>query len=125
MSRTKTEDMFALSPSHNFYYYIEPTDMRMSFNGLSGKVMDHYENTNQTNAVYLFVNKRRDKMKILHWTQEGLMIYYKRLERGFYELPKYELTQSMVCLTYTKMIMIIDGISIVKLSENKRYKSKK
>lgn len=117
--------MFALSPSHNFYYYLESTDMRMSFNGLSGKVIEHYEQTNQTNAVYLFVNKNRDKMKILQWTDSGLMIYYKRLEKGIYQLPKYELSQSLVSLTYTKMIMIIDGISIVGLTENNRYKPQK
>ena len=114
--------MFALSPSHNFYYYLESTDMRMSFNGLSGKVMEHYDQTNQTNAVYLFVNKKRDKLKILQWTDSGLMIYYKRLEKGVYQLPKYELTQSLISLTYTKMIMIIDGIHIVNLTEKRRYK---
>ena len=54
--------MFALSNGQNFYYYIGITDMRKSFNGLSGIVHEHKEQSGFEELVYVFVNRRRDKV---------------------------------------------------------------
>ncbi len=99
--------------------------MRKSFNGLSGLVLDHKEQSNCSDLVYIFVNRRRDKVKILQWKSNGFMLYYKRLEEGTFKFPKYEIEVSLVNLSYTEMIMLIDGISIVNLNKHKRYSSKR
>ena len=68
------------------------------------------------------MNRRRDKTKILQWKSNGFLMYYKRLEEGTFKFPKYEIESSLVKLNYTEMVMLIDGISIINLKKNKRYK---
>jgi transposase len=113
--------MFALSSSQRYYYYIGSTDMRKSFNGLSGLVNDHKNQVDMDDLVYIFVNRRKDKVKLLQWKSNGFMLYYKRLEEGTFKFPKYDIASSVVKLNYTEMIMLIDGISILNLKKNKRY----
>ena len=98
--------------------------MRKSFNGLSGLVINHKElQCTGEEVAYMFVNKRRDKLKIMHWSSSGLLLYYKRLEEGTFKFPKYEISNSLIALSYTETIMLIDGISIVNVKKNKRYSS--
>lgn len=115
--------MFTLSSTQKFQLYTEPTDMRKSFNGLSGIVSDFYKNGLSNATVFIFINKRRDKVKLLHWVGSGFLLYYKRLEEGTFELPNYEVEQGMILLSYTQMVMLIDGISIVNIKKRKRYLS--
>ena len=53
------------------------------------------------------------------------MLYYKRLEKGVLEFPKYDIEEGLVVLTYTEMIMILDGISIISVNKKERYLSPK
>lgn len=114
--------MFTLSSTQEFQLYTEPTDMRKSFNGLSGIVSDIHQSVVST-TVFVFVNKRRDKIKLLHWVGGGYLLYYKRLEQGTFELPNYDIEKGMIQLSYTQMVMLIDGISIVNIKREKRYSS--
>ena len=117
--------MFALSSRQKFYYYTEDTDMRKSFNGLSGLVEGHKEQVELEEVVYIFVNRKKDKAKILQWKSNGFFFFFLRLEEGTFKFPKYEITSSLVKLNYTELIMLIDGISIINLKKNKRYKPQK
>ncbi len=72
--------MFTLSSNNRFHLYSQPTDMRKSFNGLSGLVENELERTPLSGEVFLFINKRRDKIKLLHWGAGGYTLYYKQLE---------------------------------------------
>lgn len=116
--------MLGLGTEHTYYYYLKSVDMRKGFNGLSGLVRDHIEEGN-SNAVYAFINKQRDKFKMLHWRAGGFVLYYKRLEKGVFELPKYDIEEGLVVLTYTEMVMVLDGISIVNTKKKERYLSTK
>ena len=60
-------------------------------------------------------------MKLLHWTGGGFVLYYKRLEEGSFELPQYDMDASLILLNYTKIVMLIDGISILNIKKRKRY----
>lgn len=113
--------MFSLGERHKYYYYIGITDMRKSFNSLSGLVIDHIEQNKGEMSVYLFINRRRDKLKILQWQPNGYLLYYKRLESGTFNFPSYEIEQGLLELSYTEMIMIIDGISVINLKKHKRF----
>ena len=113
--------MLGLGTEHTYYYYLPAVDMRKGFNGLSGIVSNHIRESREENVVYAFINKRKDKLKLLHWRSGGFVLYYKRLERGVFELPKYDLEEGLVVLSYTQMIMILDGISIVSLRKKDRY----
>ena len=95
--------------------------MRKSFNGLSGLVQYHKSQKDSEEMVYLFVNRRRDKIKILQWKSNGFLLYYKRLEEGTFKFPKYDIESSLVKLDYAEMVMLIDGISIINLKKHKRF----
>lgn len=99
--------------------------MRKSFNGLSGMIQGHLEPDKTQEVVYLFVNRRRDKIKILQWQPNGYLLYYKRLEEGTFKFPKYEIESGLIEFSYTEMIMVLDGISIINLKRHKRYRDKK
>ena len=97
--------------------------MRKGFNGLSGIVQEHMNQNQGANLVYAFINKKKDKLKLLHWRVGGFVLYYKRLEKGIFELPEYDIEEGLVVLTYTEMIMILDGIRIINMHKKERYQT--
>ena len=113
--------MFTLSSSNRFHLYSDPTDMRKSFNGLSGLVENELGRTPSHGDVFLFINRRRDKIKLLHWTAGGYTLYYKRLEAGTFELPQYDVSCASISISYTQMVMIVDGLSIANIERRKRF----
>ena len=113
--------MFTLSSSHRFHLYSQPTDMRKSFDGLSGLVNNVLERNLFHGDVFIFINKRRDKIKLLHWQGIGFTLYYKRLEKGTFELPQYDETVKSIALSYTQMVMIVDGLTISNIQKRKQY----
>ena len=115
--------MFALTTSHRFQLYSAPTDMRKSFDGLCGIVQDCLDQSPQSGEVFVFINKRRDKIKLLHWAGSGFMLYYKRLESGTFEFPAYDSGSSVLRLSYVQMVMLIDGICIVNIKRKAHYSS--
>jgi len=62
-----------------------PTDMRKSFDGLTGLVQESFGQDPLTGHLFLFLNRRRDRIKVLFWDQDGLVIYYERLEAGTFQ----------------------------------------
>ena len=81
--------MFALTDSQKFYLYTKPADMRKSFNGLSGLIVRAMQKNPLSGEIFIFINKKRDMMKLLHWQNGGFMLYFKRLEKGTFEIPGY------------------------------------
>jgi len=113
--------MFTLSSSHKFHLYSQPTDMRKSFDGLSGLVQNNLGRNPCSGEVFIFINRRRDKIKLLHWQGISFTLYYKRLEEGTFELPKYDQSVGSIALNYTQIVMIIDGLTIKNIHKRKRY----
>ena len=79
--------MIGLTSHHKYYLYSEVCDMRKGFNGLSGIVRSKMKRSPLDGSVYMFINRRRDRLKMLVWESGGFMLYYKRLEQGTFELP--------------------------------------
>lgn len=113
--------MFALSSENTFHLYSHPTDMRKSFDGLSGLVHNNLGYNPISGEVFIFINKSRDKIKLLHWQGSGYLLYYKRLEKGTFEVPRYDASIGSITLSYAQMVMIIDGLSIKNLQKRVRY----
>lgn len=114
--------MFALSESHNYFLYRQPTDMRKGFDGLSGLVRTEMSRDPQDGSVYLFINRRRDRLKVLVWREGGFVLYYKRLESGTYELPSSVNTDKIVHINWETLVFIIRGIRLEEIKRKKRYK---
>lgn len=113
--------MFALGTSHNFQLYNHPTDMRKSFDSLCGLVINDLGQRPENGTVYIFINKVRNKVKLLHWQSGGFILYYKRLESGTFELPQYATEVGSLRLSYSQLILLIDGIAITNITRKKRY----
>lgn len=79
--------MVNLSSGSRYYLWREPVDMRKSFDGLQGLVTGQMGRDALSGEVFIFMNRRRDQVKMLVWDRSGFVIYYKRLERGRFELP--------------------------------------
>lgn len=73
--------------------------------------------------VYLFINKLRNKVKILHWRTGGFVLYYKRLENGTFEIPHYDRSVKSIQLDYTQLILLFDGITVGNPHQKSRYKT--
>lgn len=113
--------MFTLSSSLTFQLYSQPTDMRKSFDSLCGLVQNQLEQSPTNGDVYVFINKTRNKIKLLHWAGSGFVLYYKRLESGTFEHPQYDIQTGSYQLGYSQMVMLIDGISIKNIERKKHY----
>jgi len=113
--------MLSLSSSNGFHLYLRPTDMRKSFDGLSGLIRNDLERDPLNGEVFMFINKSRDKIKLLHWQGVSFTLYYKRLERGTFELPSYQLKSGSIKLSYVQVVMILDGLTIKNIHRRKVY----
>lgn len=113
--------MFTLSSINRFHLYSQPTDMRKSFDGLSGIIQDALGSNPCSGDVFVFINRRRDKVKLLHWQGISFMLYYKRLEEGTFEVPNYDPQVGSITLNYTQMVMLVDGLTIKNIHKRKSY----
>jgi len=111
--------MFSLTSSHRYYLYDQPTDMRKSFDGLSGIVQSQLQRNPANGSVYVFINKKRNKIKLLHWESGGFALYYKRLEKGVYEMPRTRDKNHQ--LSWSTLMMIVEGISLDYLRRRPRF----
>lgn len=95
--------------------------MRKSFDGLSGIVQGQLMRNLTSGEVFIFVNRRRNKVKLLRWEQGGFILYYKRLEQGTFELPKFEKGSVSYRMSWSGLMLMIEGISIEKSKQRRRY----
>ncbi len=113
--------MFTLGSSLVFQLYSKPTDMRKSFDGLCGLVQNQLGQSPTNGEVYVLINKMRNKIKLLHWAGSSFVLYYKRLESGTFEHPKYDIETGSYQLSYPQIVMLVDGISIKNIERKKHY----
>jgi len=113
--------MMHLPASVRVYLCLSPCDMRRSFDGLHALVRDHLELDPFAGHLYLFGNKRRDRLKILYWDRDGFVLWYKRLEEGKFKLPRPREGARTVELRASELAMILDGIDVSKLKRVPRY----
>jgi transposase len=113
--------MLGLTFRHTYYYYHQAADMRKGFDGLSGVVRDQMGSDPLDGSVYLFVNRRRDRMKLLVWESGGFVMYYKRLECGTFELPKGHVEARKIQMNWETLVLMIQGIRLEKIVKKKRY----
>jgi transposase len=113
--------MFTLGQSHQFHLYSRATDMRKSFDSLCGIIQQELSQSPTNGEVFIFINKNRNKMKLLHWSGSSFVLYYKRLERGTFEQLDYDIETGSYQLNYPQLVMLVDGISIKNIDRKKSY----
>lgn len=76
--------MISIDPTTKVFLCSQTVDMRFSFDALTGLVTSHFGMNPLSGHIFVFLSKRRDRIKLLHWATDGFGYYYKRLERGTY-----------------------------------------
>ena len=113
--------MLQLSSSVKYYWYNGAADMRKSFDALCGIVNQHMQLNILQGGVYIFVNKKRNQIKLLTWEGDGLAIYYKRLEKGVYELPVPNTGHPHASIDMVQLQLISQGIVLSSVRTKKRF----
>ena len=111
--------MLSLSSRQRFYWYRGVADMRKSFAGLCHLVETEMGFDLLSGDVFIFVNRRRDRMKLLMWDRTGFVIWYKRLEEGTYEIP--DLSGGKCEVSWDELMMILEGVVLKAVKRRKRY----
>lgn len=112
--------MLSLPSNVSIFVHAEAADLRKGFEGLSGIVRRELGADPLDGSLFLFFNRRRDRLKILHWDGSGYWVYYKRLEAGTFEAPVSE----GVCMEMdaTQLAMLLSGVSLrASQQRRKRY----
>ena len=111
--------MFGLSAAVRVYLAKEPADMRKSFDALAALASGALGLDPLSGHLFVFVNKRRDRIKILYWDRDGLVVWAKRLERGTYRLPNA--TAVRVEMTTAELAELLAGIDLNTARRRVRY----
>ena len=113
--------MIQIASTSRIFVFTEPTDMRKSFNGLSGIVAEHFDVGLLSGHLFLFFNRRRDCVKILAWDRDGLAVWYKRLEAGTFELSPLADEGVSLEIDHVKLSLLLSGIHIPSAKRRKRF----
>ena len=119
--------MLSLSLPFDVLLFSEPIDLRKSYDGLAGLVREHLDRDVLDGGLFVFLNKRRNRVKLLFWDEDGLVIVQKRLELGCFSRPRSALagTDRSVRLTPAELALLLEGIEVIQARRSRRYRRRK
>jgi transposase len=113
--------MLHIDADTRYFWYEGAADFRKGFDGLSGLVREHMRREVTRGGVFIFVNRRRNAIKLLKWDHDGLAIYHKRLERGVFETPKRSSDGEGFSISGDQLSLILRGIRLSSVVQNTRF----
>jgi transposase len=111
--------MLTLGTSGRIWVCVQPVDGRKSFDGLSAVVTAQLGHDPLSGDLFVFKNRRGDRLKILAWQGDGFALYLRRLERGSFAFPTAPTAE--VSVTATELAMILGGIEFQNAKRRTRY----
>jgi len=114
--------MLSLSLPVEIYLCVPPADMRRSFDGLLRMAEEHLRRDPLRGGLYVFINRRRDRVKLLYFDTDGPAIWYKRLEAGTFQLPAVAPDATSATLGATDLTLLLGGIDLGSVRRRKRYR---
>jgi transposase len=111
--------MLTLPPAVRIWCATAPTDLRRGFDGLAGLVRSHLHADPLSGHLFVFFNRKADRLKVLYWDRDGLCLWYKRLEQGRFHFPAAG--AASLELTPGQLQMILDGVDVERVRRFKRY----
>lgn len=109
--------MLSLTGNARIFLCKKPIDMRKGFEGLSAVVESYFSQEVTSGGYFVFLNRGRDKMKLLYWDGDGLVIWYKRLEKGSFA----NLQKEGDLIDRREFLMLLEGVEPKRFSP--RYKA--
>jgi transposase len=111
--------MVTLGLTGRIWVCVEPVDGRKSFDGLAAVVTAQLGRDPLSGDLFVFKNRRGDRLKILAWQGDGFALYLRRLERGTFAFPKAD--AAGVSVTATELAMILGGVELKGVQRRPRY----
>ena len=112
--------MLTLSPAVRIYVATGATDLRRSIDGLAALVRERFALDPLSGHLFLFRNRRGDRLKILAWDQGGFWVLYKRLERGTFAWPDAE-AEAPVLLRPSDLLLVLAGVDLTHTRRRRWY----
>ncbi len=113
--------MLSFPSAVKIYLCNQPADMRRSFDTLAMMVKNIIRQDPLSGHIFVFANRKCDRLKLLYWDRDGFALWYKRLERGIFSLPKVDNSN---LIDHRQLSMILEGIDIQTARLKKRFKLK-
>lgn len=113
--------MLSIPANVSVYLCTKATDMRKGFDGLHTLVVQVFKRDPVDGHLFLFVNRRGDRLKMLWWDRDGMALFYKRLEAGTYQLPVVADDSEGVEIDATDLAILLNGIDVQSAKRRKRY----
>lgn len=101
------------------FFCTKPTDLRKGFDGLHGLVVEVLRQGPLSGDLFAFLNKRRDRLKLLVWEGDGWLVLYKRLESGTFAPPAGQ--EDSIALSSAQLALLLGGIDLAQTRQRKRY----
>ncbi len=113
--------MLSFPPAVRIWLGSRPVDLRRSFDGLAEQVRQHLQADPLSGHVFVFRNKRSDRVKLLYWDEDGFVLVYKGLEKGAFHWPRTEPAQHSVKVRAAELAMLLDGVDWQNARRARRY----
>ena len=113
--------MLSFPPAVRIWLALAPADLRKGFDALAELVRQHLRDDPLSGHVFVFRNRRGDRIKLLYWDTDGFVIVYKRLEAGVFRFPAAAEGQASVTVRAAELAMLLDGVDWQSAKRSKRY----
>jgi transposase len=113
--------MFTLPSAVQVFVCLQPTDLRKSFDSLAALTASTVGQNPLSGHLFVFLNRSRDRMKVLFWDRTGYCLYYKRLEAGTFVIPSQYDTGTSATLSLSELTLILEGIDLSGARRRKRF----
>lgn len=115
--------MLSVPHTVRIFLHADAVDLRKGFDGLSGIVSQAFTQEDLLSGhLFLFLNRRRDRIKVLYWNVDGLAIWYYRLEAGSFQVPRRPSSDAAIELKSAQLAMLLGGIDLSNVRQRKRYR---
>lgn len=114
--------MLSFPPAVRIWLCVPAIDLRKSFDTLAEVVRQHLQTDPLSGHVFVFRNRKSDRVKLLYWDEDGYVIVYKRLEEGTFRFPAAKGDASGVTLRAAELAMLLDGVDWQNVRRSRRYR---
>lgn len=113
--------MLSVPGTVKIFLCLAPTDMRKSMDGLAGLASNVLRQDPLSGHLFVFLGKRRDRVKLLYFDGDGYALWYKRLEVGVFRLPAATADQTSLTLSSADLSLLLSGVDLASVRRSKRY----
>jgi transposase len=114
--------MLNVPGSLKIFLCLATTDMRKSIDGLAGLASDVLRQDPLSGHLFVFIGRRRDRVKLLYWDGDGYAVWYKRFERGCLRLPAAATDPTSLTLSASELTLLLSGVDLASVRRSPRYR---